>query len=310
MEKISVIIPSYKRSVAIEKAVKSVLKQTYTNFEVIVIDDNGIGSNENLLTKKTMQSLLKLDSRIKYIELENNSGGSIARNAGIEKSDGKYITFLDDDDEYYTAKLENQLKFYKKSFPKNNGFINCQMEVYSNDKFIRTIKTKVDEDNLLFSAVSEKILGTPSLFIPRDLIYSVNLFTDRIKGQEWDLVVKLIDKGCDFKHMEEGLVRINISENSITTEQNIDRKIRGIENIYSKQCNYFSFFSEKEVKQINHSYYLKLSEAYLSESFKKSFQYYFKAIKHIFFSINNLRYPLKLLIEKAQLQSLVKLIRG
>ena len=300
MEKISVIIPTFDRNLSVRRAVDSVLKQTYKNFEIIVIDDNGLDTNQNLLTREVMNELVSGDKRIKYIELEKNSGGSIARNVGIENSDGKYIAFLDDDDEYYEEKLEQQLAFYKKNFPENDGLINCQMDVFKKDKLVRTIKTNVDQNNLLFSAVFEKILGTPSLFIPRDLLDSVNLFTDRIKGQEWDLVVKLIEKGYKFKQMNQSLVRINISQNSITTDQNIGRKVIGIENIYIKQSSYFKLFSKNQINQINHSYYLKLSEAYLSNNFKKSLCFYIKALKKIFFSINNLRYPIKLLILNVQ----------
>jgi len=310
LEKISVIIPTFNRSSSVKFAVYSVLKQTYKNLEVIVVDDNGLGSEQNLLTKEAMQELLINDQRVKYIELEKNSGGSIARNIGIEVSGGKYISFLDDDDEYYSTKLERQLEFYKTVFPKNDGFINCQMEVYSGNRLVRTVKTEVDESNLLFSAVSEKILGTPSLFLPRSLIFSVNLFTDRIKGQEWDLIVKLVDKGYGFKHMAEKLVRINISENSITSEGKIDKKVKGIENIYLKQCSYFSAFSTKEIAKINHSHYLKLSDAYLTENFKKSLKYYIEAVKSVFFSIDNLKYPVKLIIIKMHLLGIKKFIRG
>jgi hypothetical protein len=184
------------------------------------------------------------------------------------------------------------------------------MEVFSGNRLVRTVKTKVDEENLLFSAVSEKILGTPSLLIPRDLIYSVNLFTDRIKGQEWDLIVKLIDKGYGFKHMPEKLVRINISENSITSEGNVDKKVKGIEDIYLKQRSYFSVFSTKEIQEIKHAHYLKLSDAYLTENFIKSFKYYIKAIKNVLFTIVNLKYPIKLIINKMHLLGIKKLIRG
>lgn len=296
MEKISVIIPTFNRSSSLKRSIESVLNQTYKNIEIIIVDDNGLGSKENKLTKIVLQEIMLKDNRVKYVELEKNSGGSVARNFGIENSAGQYITFLDDDDEYYENKIEKQLKFYKEYFPKENGFINCQMDVFKNNKLMRTIKTHIDEKNLLFSAVNEKILGTPSLFIPKKLLYAVGLFTDRTKGQEWDLVVKLVEKGYDFKHMSDNLVRINVSENSITSDQNIDRKISGLENIYSKQCSYFQFFTKSEIKIINHSHYLKLSEAYLSNNLKKSFYCYVDALKNKFFLINNLRYPIKLIL--------------
>lgn len=294
MEKISVIVPTYGRSTSLERAINSVLNQTYENFEVIVIDDNGIESTGNILTRKVMGKFSNHE-KVKYIQLQKNSGGSIARNAGIEKAEGKYITFLDDDDEYYKTKLEKQIIFYKKTFPQNDGFINCQIKVFRENKFIRDTKTKVDYQNLLFSAVSEKILGTPTLFIPKQLLNSVGMFTDRTKGQEWDLVVKLVAKGYKFRSMDDKLVRVNVSQNSITSDSNIDRRINGLKEVYLKQSSYFGHFSKKQVDEIKNSHYIKLSETLLFLNFYDSLKCYFTGLKYRLFFIGNLKYPIKAL---------------
>ncbi len=294
MKKISVVIPTFGRSESLLNSVNSVLNQTYNNLEVIVVDDNGIDSENNLLTRKSME-LFANNSKVKYIELEKNSGGSLARNKGIEESTGEYITFLDDDDEYYKFKLEKQMFFYEENFPQDDGFINCQISVFKDNKFIRNTKTIVDYENLLFSAVSEKILGTPTLFMPKKIINDVGLFTDRTKGQEWDLVVKLVEKGYRFKSMDEKLVRVNVSKNSITSDSNIERRINGLKEIYKKQQSYFYSFSQFEINEINNVYYIKLSEAMLYSNFIKSLKYYLIGLKFRPFTINNFKYPFKVL---------------
>lgn len=283
------------------KAINSVLAQTYENLEVIVVDDNGIGTSENILTKSIIAENFNDDERVKYYEMERNSGGSLSRNLGIARSSGDYITFLDDDDEYYPEKIKKQLEFYLDNFPNNDGFISCQMSVFLNGKFKRKVKTHFDRQNLLFSAVSEKILGTPSLFIPREKLFSVGLFTDRPKGQEWDLVIKLVENGCLFEHQREALVRVNVSTDSITTIKNVEKKLIGIEGIYLKQKNYFKYFSNREVSAINHGYYIKLANAYINDDIKLSLKLFYKAIKQEFFSFENIRFLAKLILMRLKI---------
>lgn len=90
--KITVVIPVYNAEKYLEKCITSVLKQTYKNLEIIIIDD-GSNDNSSLIIKK----MAKLDSRIIFIQQEN-LGPGIARNKGIEHATGKYVVFLDSDD--------------------------------------------------------------------------------------------------------------------------------------------------------------------------------------------------------------------
>ena len=88
----SIILPTFNRSYLIQKAIKSVLCQSYPVFELIIVDD---GSKDN--TGEVVKSFK--DQRIKYYYLENQ-GRSFARKQGIKKSQGDYISFLDSDDFY------------------------------------------------------------------------------------------------------------------------------------------------------------------------------------------------------------------
>lgn len=120
MKLVSVIIPFYNEEEYIEKALISVLNQTYENLEILLIND---GSTDNSL--KIVKKFN--DKRIKIIESTNN-GVSIARNIGIKESKGNYLCFLDADDYWEKNKIEKQVKFIEKN---NYSFI------YSNYRFIK-----------------------------------------------------------------------------------------------------------------------------------------------------------------------------
>ena len=99
---VSVIIPTYNRAHLIDKAIKSVLNQTYQDFEIIVVDD---GSTDN--TNEVLKNFT--DSRIHYIFHTSNLGVSAARNTGIKTSQGEYIALLDSDDDWLPEKLDKQV---------------------------------------------------------------------------------------------------------------------------------------------------------------------------------------------------------
>ena len=103
--KVSVIIPTYNRADAIGQAIKSVLNQTYRNFEIVIIDDSSDDETENVVKSFN-------DERIKYIHNKAKTNLPTARNQGVRESnlDSKYIAFLDDDDEYLPLFLETTVK--------------------------------------------------------------------------------------------------------------------------------------------------------------------------------------------------------
>ncbi len=105
MPKVSVIIPTYNREQYLSDAVKSVLNQTYQDFELIIIDD---GSTDK--TRRLIENFK--NNKIKYY-YQNNKGVSSSRNVGIKISRGTFICFLDSDDYWLPKKLERQIKFNK-----------------------------------------------------------------------------------------------------------------------------------------------------------------------------------------------------
>ncbi len=122
MVKVSVIIPTYNRAQCVCRAIDSVLRQTYADHEIIVVDD---GSTDN-----TKDVLLKYNGRIKYVH-QPNGGISNARNHGIRVSTGEYIAFLDSDDEWVPEKLAVQLKLLESN--KKLGIVCSKMIILDED---------------------------------------------------------------------------------------------------------------------------------------------------------------------------------
>lgn len=105
-ELVSIITPSYNTANFISQTIESVLNQTYTNWEMIIIDDCSTDNTKEVVTKYK-------DSRIMYIENEKNLGAAISRNRALKIAKGEWIAFLDSDDLWDKSKLEKQLKFMR-----------------------------------------------------------------------------------------------------------------------------------------------------------------------------------------------------
>ena len=101
---VSVIVPTFNRAGYILEAIDSILGQTYTDLELIIIDDGSTDATPDVVKKIN-------DSRVKYHRFDNSSSPGIARNRGIDMAKGEYLAFLDSDDTWVKEKLEKQVKF-------------------------------------------------------------------------------------------------------------------------------------------------------------------------------------------------------
>ncbi len=123
--KVSIILPTYNRCGFIGKAIESVIAQTYTAWELIVVDDGSTDQTENVVKNYVGQ-----DSRIRYIK-QQNAGCANARNKALAEAKGQYIAFLDDDDLYHPDKLRIQTEFLEKN--PQFGFVYSDSELIGRD---------------------------------------------------------------------------------------------------------------------------------------------------------------------------------
>ncbi len=208
---VSVIIPSYNRAHVLPRAVKSVLAQTFQDFEIIIVDDC---SKDNTL--EVVRSFN--DSRIRYIRHETNKGGNAARNSGIAAAKGEFIAFLDSDDQWMSTKLEKQIPLFNN--PKVGlvycGFIFFEEGTGEGPKRLTVCGADFKQDILVVNFV-----GTTSVAVVRKrLLEQINGFDVALRScQDWDLYIRLSEI-CGFACVEEYLALYHIDrrvKNQIST---------------------------------------------------------------------------------------------
>lgn len=176
---VSVIIPTHNRADLISRAINSVLKQTYSNFEILVISD---GSCDN--TEKVVASFK--DSRIRFFTHKTSCGASAARNTGLRASCGKYLAFLDDDDEWTRDKLKVQIPILEKSDPKV-GLVYAWMEYRKNGERLSVYSPKLRGDVFEKMLDGQVIGGCPTVIIKREVLDLVSGFDEELpRGNDGD----------------------------------------------------------------------------------------------------------------------------
>ncbi|MFC2166815.1 glycosyltransferase family A protein [Acidobacteriota bacterium] len=178
MSLVSVIIPVYNRSEFICEAIESVLAQTYTNYEIVVVDDGS--------TVDIKQILQPFWQKIKYLYQENK-GLAAARNTGILNSNGKYLAFLDDDDLFESEKLEIQVKELEDN--PNLGFVfsdyfSFEAKNPARKKLISTKLRNVKRDELANYYFIDQDLAVSSFLVRRKSINKVGLFDESLEVTE------------------------------------------------------------------------------------------------------------------------------
>lgn len=210
-KKVSVIMPTYNRAYCISPAINSIINQSYSNWELIIVDD---GSSDD--TEEKMKHHLFLDNRIRYKKLSTNVGASEARNIGMKQATGDFITFLDTDDEYMPTKLESQLNFFLASKNKRLGIVSCgAIDFLNGSEYNRRMPIKRKEYYKSLLSKKKRIgAGTPFLMIKSKIVKDDHIYFDSsLKAMEdWDFVLR-ISKSYDFDFVREFLVKVNHHQN-------------------------------------------------------------------------------------------------
>lgn len=164
---ISVVIPVYNAELTIEQAISSVVNQTYSNIEIIIVND---GSSDT-----SAQVIRSIPYPIKYIEQEN-LGAAVARNNGVLKAQGKYVAFLDADDVWHKSKLSLQIKAFEK-YPELSFCSTNKIRANRND-YERYINNDIEEAKILliddFKIVfQDPYFGTPSVMMLKQFFLDI-----------------------------------------------------------------------------------------------------------------------------------------
>lgn len=187
MPRFSIIIPVFNKEKFVAKTIKSVLSQTYADFEIIVIND---GSTD----KSEVEILALVDDRISYFSKENE-GVAVARNFGISKASANYICFVDADDYWFPNFLETMNQNIQK-FPNEKVFA-CAIEIETNKKtfpakysFIK--KNDFEIVNFFEASKKEAVLWTSAVCIHREVFNKCGVFDEKLKiSEDTDLWIRI-----------------------------------------------------------------------------------------------------------------------
>ncbi len=258
IEKVSVIIPTHKRPHFLNRAIDSVLAQTYSNIEVVVVDDNAPDSDDRRHTINVMKRY-KNNRRVVYVLNDHPLGGGPARNHGIDCSSGSYITFLDDDDIYLPEKVEVQLRFMLE-----NDLEMSFTDVYlhdNNDKLFEyrrhTYVTDCSNDELMRQHILHSLGPTSTFMVMRSSILAAGGFSDVPMGQDFMLMWRMIEFGTKIGYLPVShIIQYLHDGERISVGQN---KINGENRLYKLKLTKAHMLSDEEKKYIDFRHYAVLA---------------------------------------------------
>jgi len=234
--KISVIIPTHNRAHLVCETIDSVLTQTYTNYEIIVVDD---GSTDN-----TKEVLERYGKKIRYFYQENQ-GQATASNYAVRQSKGDYLAFIDDDDLWLPEKLEQQVKVLEK-YPDLHLVCSDCYALRENGNLVRWNKKKTKEDTFQ-SIFDGNFIIHPTVMLRKKCFEDVGGYDTRLRTTiDYDLWLRLIRK-YKFRHMSIPLTKYRLHSQNM--HKNIKQKLKDHLYIFSKEENVSHLnFIQKRIK--------------------------------------------------------------
>jgi len=200
MPRVSVIIPTYNRSDLISEAIRSVLDQHYTDWELIILDDGS--------TDDTAQVVAEFGDKVIYI-YQDNAGEPAARNAGFAASQGEFVSFLDSDDQMLPNNLENLV-----------SLLDAKPEVsiaygryywFHNDEQIGHLRGPIFDGQIFQQLLLEETMMIGTALIRRDCVHAIGGFDENIHFQpHWDFYLRLARAGYLYASCKQGVALLRV----------------------------------------------------------------------------------------------------
>lgn len=219
-------MPYYKKREYILNSIKSVIKQTYKKFELIIIYDD-----EDDADLDYVKNLKKLDKRIKLIKNKFNLGAGESRNNGIKISKGKYVSFIDSDDIWKKKKLYKQIKFMKKN---NYKISHTSYEII--DEKNHRIGLRKAKNLDIKDLIKSCDIGLSTVMLKKKLISKSTKFPSQKTKEDYVLWLKIASKGNKIYGLNENLVKWRKVKNSLS--HSTLRKLIDGYNVYRKHLGY------------------------------------------------------------------------
>ena len=245
MDLVSVITPYYKKKKYIESAINSVLKQTYKNFELIIIYDDE--NKEDLIFLK---KIIKKDKRIKLYINKKNLGAGRSRNKGIKLSKGSLIAFLDADDLWLENKIQKQISFMKKNVI--DASHTSYYIINANNRIIGSRKAKDMSHKLLLNSCD---IGLSTVILKKKLITNKIKFANINTKEDYVLWLKITLNNNVIFALKNNLTKWRKLNDSLSTSK-IQKFYDGYL-VYRKYMNFSLIKSFIRLLLLSYNYVLK-----------------------------------------------------
>ncbi len=221
--KVNIILPNFNSSEYIKETIKSIIGQTFKNWELIIVDDCS-----DKKTKKVLQKFSK-NKKIKIFWLKKNKGAGYCRNLAIKKSKSPYLAFIDSDDIWKKDKLETQLRFME-----NNNYLFTYTNYETFGKRAKLISPAKEYDFKKF--VNDTSICTSTMIVKRNILKNIE-FTNSEICEDYFFKCKIL-KICNGYCLDDFLTKYRIRDNSLQSSS--------LKNFYwiwkiNKQYNKFNF---------------------------------------------------------------------
>jgi glycosyltransferase involved in cell wall biosynthesis len=285
---VSIIIPTHNRAQFIERSVESCINQKNVITEIIVVDDNGLGTMNQVLVENKLKKLIDT-KQIIYIAHQFNQGGSSARNTGINSASGEFIAFLDDDDWFEPDKLFKQIEKMKQE---KSEVCLCGFTRNYKNKNVTSIPdiTKFNAVNLL--GFNLDTCAGSCLLIRKSLIKYVGLFdTSFIRHQDLEYLYRIYKKS-KISIVNESLSNIYMHNNNlkVVPAKKIEQHVMHYINTFIEDIQKFD---KPDRCFILDRHYLGIAKAYIkNKKFISSIKWILKTSNPLK-TINNIRTDIK-----------------
>ena len=222
--KISIVVPMYNAARYIDETLKSVLSQTYEDWELIIVDDGSTDGSPDIV-----RGYLDPRVRLLYVPDALEKGAYAARNLGVSEAKGRYIAFLDADDKWNHEKLERQLRFMKAN---NAGFSFTGYEFADENAVGTGVKVTIPLRTTIKQALKNTYIFTSTVMIDREIIPAELIKMPKIKSEDTATWWNILKAGYTGFGLNENLVTYRRPAKSLSS--NKLEAIRRIWNLYRK----------------------------------------------------------------------------
>jgi len=210
--RVSVVVPCYNRAGTVGSSVRSVLEQSFSDLELIVVDDGSTDTTLGILDAID-------DPRLQILRKDTNAGVSAARNSGIATARAQWVAFQDSDDIWHPDKLARQMNILEA--PGANhvaAYCGMEIEMAGETRYVPQRGAAHREGDVLPGLVWHSFISTQTLIIRREILQEVGGFDEDLRALvDWELMLRVAQSG-PVALIDEPLVRQRFSSNSITND--------------------------------------------------------------------------------------------